>query len=307
MKRILTLAMAILMLLTLTACNVSDHTIEISASEYLEEAKSKMTEHCPTEYTEDRLEVLYGALTKVKYYSKTCERERKVNILLPAGYTEDKEYPVLYVLHGYWGNEDSMCSPTDETLTTVEIVGNLIAEGEAEEMIVVFPYIFCSKELEYCTGMDATNNAAYDNFINELLNDLMPFIEDNYSIAKGRENTAITGFSMGGRESLYIGFSHPDKFGYIGAICPAPGVMELIPEDELVFESEEVTPYVLLITAGSNDTVVYNVPETYHYALQNNGVDHIWTYVNGGYHGGNCIRSNMYNFCRTIFKHRVEK
>lgn len=307
MKRILSLILAFLMLFLLTACNTGDHYIDISASEYLEEAKTKMTEHCPTEYTEDRLEVLYGALTKVRYYSDTCGRERNVNILLPAGYTTDKEYPVLYVLHGYWGNEDSMCNPDDETLTTVEIVGNLISEGEAEEMIVVFPYIFCSKELEYCTGMDATNNAAYDNFVNELLDDLMPFMEENYSIAKGRENTAITGFSMGGRESLYIGFSHPDKFGYVGAICPAPGVMELIPEEELVFESEELTPYVLLITAGSNDTVVYNVPESYHYALQNNGVDHIWTYVNGGYHGSNCIRSNMYNFCRTIFKHRIEK
>ncbi len=307
MKRLISLALAFIMVLSLTACNVSDHTIDITPAEYLEEAKTKMTEHCPDEYTKDRLEVLYGTLTKVKYYSDTCGRERKVNILLPAGYTEEKKYPVLYVLHGYWGNEDSMCSPTDETLTTVEIVGNLIAEGEAEEMIVVFPYIFCSKELEYCTGMDATNNAAYDNFINELYDDLMPFIEKTYSVAKGRENTAITGFSMGGRESLYIGFSNPEKFGYIGAICPAPGVTELIPEEELVFESEEVTPYVLLITAGSNDTVVYNVPETYHYALQNNGVDHIWTYVNGGYHGGNCIRSNMYNFCRTIFKHRTEK
>ncbi len=307
MKRILSALIVFIMVLSLTACNVSDHTIDITAAEYLEEAKTKMTEHCPTEYTEDRLEVLYGTLTKVKYYSDTCGRERKVNILLPSGYTEEKKYPVLYVLHGYWGNEDSMCSPTDETLTTVEIVGNLIAEGEAEEMIVVFPYIFCSKELEHCTGMDATNNAAYDNFINELYDDLMPFIEDTYSVAKGRENTAITGFSMGGRESLYIGFSNPEKFGYIGAICPAPGVTELIPEEELVFESEEVTPYVLLITAGSNDTVVYNVPETYHNALTKNGVDHIWTYVNGGYHGGNCIRSNMYNFCRTIFKHRTEK
>ena len=307
MKRILCALIVFIMVLSLTACNVSDHTIDIGPAEYLEEAKAKIVEHCPTEYTEDRLEVLYGTLTKVKYYSDTCGRERKVNILLPSGYTEDKKYPVLYVLHGYWGNEDSMCSPTDETLTTVEIVGNLIAEGEAEEMIVVFPYIFCSKELEYCTGMDATNNAAYDNFINELYDDLMPFIEDTYSVAKGRENTAITGFSMGGRESLYIGFSNPEKFGYIGAICPAPGVTELIPEEELVFESEEVTPYVLLITAGSNDTVVYNVPETYHYALKNNGVDHIWSYVEGGYHGGNCIRSNMYNFCRTIFKHRTEK
>lgn len=306
MKKLLAFVLALLALLSLTACAGSDHTIEITPAEYLEEAKAQIIEHCPDEYAKEKLEVLYGTLTKVKYYSETCERDRYVNILLPAGYSEDKKYPVLYALHGYWGSEDSLCCPTDANPASVEIIGNLIANGEAEEMIVVFPNIFCSKELEYVTGMDDKNNAAYDNFINELLNDLMPFIEENYSIAKGRENTAITGFSMGGRESLYIGFTHPDKFGYIGAVCPAPGVMELIPEDELVFESEEDLPYVLLITAGSNDTLIYNVPETYHYALQNNGVDHIWSYVIGGYHGDNSIRSNIFNFCRVIFKHRVE-
>ena len=281
------------------------HKISITPAQYLSEAKAISAEHCPDSATKRVDGVAYGSLTKVQYYSNTCGRVRNANIFLPADYSSDKKYPVLYVLHGYWGNEDSMCDPSDASLTTVEIISNLIASGEAEDMIVVFPYIFCSKELEHCTGMDGTNNAAYDNFINELFNDLMPYVENNYSIAKGRENTAITGFSMGGRESLYIGFSRPDVFGYIGAICPAPGVTELIPSYNLKFASQDVTPYVLLLTAGSNDTVVYSVPESYHNALNDNGVDHIWTYVNGGYHGGNCIRSNLYSFCRMIFKHRV--
>ena len=59
--------------------------------------------------------------------------------------------------------------------------------------------------MAWCTGMDLANCFAYDNFINDLTTDLMPFIEGSFSVAKGRENTAITGFSMGGRESLFIG------------------------------------------------------------------------------------------------------
>lgn len=66
--------------------------------------------------------------------------------------------------------------------------------------------------------------APYDNFINDLANDLMPFIEENYSVLTGRENQAIAGFSMGGREALYIGFTRPDLFGYVLAIAPAPGL-----------------------------------------------------------------------------------
>lgn len=79
---------------------------------------------------------------------------------------------------------------------------NLIADGEAEEMIVVLPYIYCSKDMPYCTGMDTTNTLNCDNFINDMMTDLIPFIEENFSVAKGRENTAVTGFSMGGREAL---------------------------------------------------------------------------------------------------------
>ena len=145
--------------------------------------------------------------------------------------------------------------------------------------------------------MDDANNAAYDNFINDLTVDLMPYIEKTYSVKTGRDNTAITGFSMGGRESLLIGMNRPDLFGYVGAMCPAPGVT-----GDFKWESDEEAPHLLFITAGSNDTVVYSNPETYHNNFTSNGVPHIWHYVNGGYHGDNSIHAHMYNFVRSIFK-----
>lgn len=149
--------------------------------------------------------------------------------------------------------------------------------------------------------MDDANNAAYDNFINELTNDLMPYIESHYSVKTGKDNTAIMGFSMGGRESLYISMKRPDLFGYVGAVCPAPGVSPgLIAKSDFQYTDE--SPYLLLLTAGSNDTVVYSTPSGYNDILNSNGVPHIWHYVKGGYHGGNCIRAHMYNFVRAIFK-----
>ncbi len=101
---------------------------------------------------------------------------------------------MLYILHSFYVNEDWMARPVVNFST---IYGNLLADGEAEEMIIVLPYIFCDKKMPYCTGMDLKNCLAYDNFINDLIADLMPFIEGSYSVVKGRDNTTITGFFYG--------------------------------------------------------------------------------------------------------------
>ena len=50
--------------------------------------------------------VEYAEFQKYTYYSTTAERDTNVNVLLPVGYTEEKEYPVLYILHGFWDNEE---------------------------------------------------------------------------------------------------------------------------------------------------------------------------------------------------------
>ena len=56
--------------------------------------------------------------------------------------------------------------------------------------------------------MNLENSLAYDNFINDLEKDVMPFVEKTFFVSTGTENTAIAGFSMGGRETLYIGIQH---------------------------------------------------------------------------------------------------
>lgn len=276
-----------------------EEIILITPEEYMQDVRDNLEEYMPSLMTEEFFTSKYGTIEKVTYHSDTCNRKRNVNVLLPADYSEDKEYPVLYVLHGYWGNEDSL--PHDSSLKIKQIVGNLISQGEAEEMIVVFPYLYASATRDELDGFNAETNAAYDNFINDLINDLMPFIEDNYSVKTGRMNTAITGFSMGGRESIYIGLERPDLFGYVGAMCPAPGVnTDLMTEDEMVFGEEK--PYLFLITAGTNDGTVGGVPEAYHDIFTRNGVDHVWHYITGGDHGGMSIRPHMYTFVKSIFK-----
>lgn len=57
-----------------------------------------------------------------------------------------------------------------------------------------------------------------------------------------------------------------------------------------------------MMTAGSNDQTVWNGPVEYHNNAESAGTPHVWHYVNGGYHGDNCIRAHLYNFVRAIFK-----
>lgn len=276
--------------------------VRMSADELLAYAEENLVEHIPALSTEEFISTPYGEIEHISYKSSTLDRERWANVLLPPNYDETKKYPVLYALHGYWGDEYSLLDQGDASIKIRVILGNAIKDGDASEMIVVFPDIFCHATKEDCDGMNDENNKAYDNFINELINDLMPYIESHYSVATGRDNTAITGFSMGGRESLYIGFSHPELFGYIGAVCPAPGVTtDCIKPEEMVFEEGE-EPYLVFLSAGSNDTVVYTTPQGYHDQMTTNGVPHVWHYVNSGEHGGSTIRPHFWHFLRFIFK-----
>ncbi|MEE1397844.1 glycosyl hydrolase family 98 C-terminal domain-containing protein [Ruminococcus sp.] len=96
------------------------------------------------------------------------------------------------------------------------------------------------------------------------------------------------------------GFSRPDLFGYVGAMCPAPGLTtDLIPADQLKFNG--VSPYLLFVSAGSNDQIVWSSPKDYHDTMTQNGTRHIWHTVTGGDHGGKTIRPHMYNYIRAIF------
>ena len=270
---------------------------------YMEGLKDKISELAPEDILAEREGVEYPTFEKYTYYSNTAERDTPVNVLLPKDYSEDKEYPVLYVLHGYYDNEDWM---TRDNVHFSTMLTNLVADGEAEEMIVVCPYIFCSKELAWCTGMDTENTLAYDNFINDMMTDLMPFIEENFSVGKGRENTAITGFSMGARKSLYIGFTYPDKFGYIGSACTAPGVVNgtgypyNLEKDQFCFG--DTKPYLLLLSASLNDGMVGNNPMTYHDMLTNNGTEHLWHTMTNTGHDASSVKPHLYNFLKFIFK-----
>lgn len=201
--------------------------------------------------------------------------ERRAMVVLPIGYKKTKKYPVVYGLHGFNGAEVSLAGNGTSVGDGAQyITWNACGEKRAQDVILVCPNVNANE-----SGQQDV--AAYDNFINDLINCLMPAIEANYSVLTGRENTAIWGFSMGGRETLQIGLSRPDLFGYIGAFCPAPGV----PDELFKLPEEYKDNTLILIAKGANDSLVGDVPITYHNALTKANVPHLY-YETMGFGGG---------------------
>lgn len=233
--------------------------------------------------------------TKHVYYSNVCERMRYINVTLPKGYTKDKKYPVLYFLHGYWETQDSWIETDAE-------VQKLIDTGAAEDMIIVHPFIYCHKTRSNCVDFsNREDHIAYNTIVEEIPQAIMPWLKEHYSIKEGRENTAVIGFSMGGRESLACGILNQDLFGWVGAICPAPGLLDdQIPSADAVFK-KETTPAYLMIMAGNNDTVVYDNPKTYNEHFKNKGFTVDFETVSSG-HGNPAVTLGMKKFAQKIFK-----
>lgn len=289
-----------------TANVKTENNLEVTITENVEGDDEEMnTWKTPIGFDEKKSGVEYGTLNGVTYKSITTGSVRKCYVITPPGYDTAKKYPVLYLLHGIGGTDSEWLEGNP-----VEVIGNLIAKGEATDMIVVMPNVRASADDSVPKDILSQQNIdAFDNFINDLKNDLMPFIKKNYSISTEWKDTAIAGLSMGGRESLYIGFSMLDTFAYIGAFSPAPGLLPdsslnyhgQLKEEDLTIPSGNNTPKLVLICNGNNDSIVGTVATAYHEALEKNGVVHKWYTIDGD-HNFVVWKNGLYNFVKRIFK-----
>ena len=261
----------------------------------------------PSDYRALQDNVTYGEMKTLTYYSTTTEKDRKLAVVLPPNYTTEKQYPVCYLLHGLGQDHTDWLNANARI-----IIGNMFAAGTAREMILVLPN--CRARANDAANpsdvFSLSNYQAFDNFINDLRDNVMPFIKENFSIKEGRENTAIAGFSMGGRTALYIGLSMQETFGYTGGFCPAPGLFAysangvkedgLFTQETFKLNDEYADNTLVMIVAGKSDTMVGGYPASYHNALEANGSKHIW-YRKAGGHDLNVMDNSLYNFAKLIF------
>jgi enterochelin esterase-like enzyme len=138
-------------------------------------------------------------------------------------------------------------------------------------------------------------------FTNDLIKDIIPYIESHYSVYTDREHRAITGLSMGGGQALNIGLTNLDKFAWVGGFSSAPNTSSV---DQLVPDPEATTKQLKLlwIGCGDRDTVVGQIPYNFHVGLEQKKVPHVWHVDDGGGHDFNVWKNNLYLFAQRIFK-----
>src|SRR5919201_5614153 len=201
-----------------------------------------------------------GKLETVEYDSKTVGVTRKARVYTPPGYTKDKTYPVLYLLHGIGGDEGEWPRGGAPDV----ILDNLYADKKAVPMIVVMPNGRAATDV---TARDPIpkQGPAFAAFEKDLLTDLIPFIEKNYSVKTDRESRAVAGLSMGGGQSLNLGLNNLDTFAWVGGVSSAPKTKP--PADLIKDHAEAAKKLRLLYIACGDKDGLMRVSEGVHKML----------------------------------------
>ncbi len=258
----------------------------------------------PAEFNVKRENIATGKLTTVPYDSKSLGTRRNIYVFTPAGYSPDRKYPVLYLLHGLGGDYNEWLRYGAE-----QILNNLVADGKIQPMIVVFTNGDASVTVENQAqhtngpGRGGLGGPGGDNwgapFENDLLKDIIPFVESHYPVIADREHRALAGLSMGGGQSLNIGLSHLDLFAWIAGMSPAPNTKtpaQLVP-DPAVLKGEIK---LLWLSCGNRDGLI-RISRGVHDYLKEKGVPHVWN-VDSHAHDGPEFASNLYLFAPFLFK-----
>ena len=250
----------------------------------------------PAGFDTQRDSIDHGQLDTLIYSSKTVDTLRRVLIYTPPGYSKKKKYPVFYLLHGIGGDEKEWLRGGNPQI----ILDNLYAQSKIAPMIVVMPNGRAMKN-DRAEGniMAADKVQAFANFEKDLLNDLIPFVEKNYSVYTDREHRAIAGLSMGGGQSLNFGLGNLDKFSWIGGFSSAPNTkspQELVPDAAAAREKIKL----LFISCGASDGLISFSKRTHDY-LQQINVPHIY-FIEPGVHDFKVWKNGLYMFSQLIFK-----
>jgi enterochelin esterase-like enzyme len=229
-----------------------------------------------------------------------------MHVYTPPGYDDnDDRYPVLYLLHG-GGDEDSGWSTIGRAGF---ILDNLLAAEKAEPMLIVMPNGSLPRpEVRIDpAGTTAPNLAQLQNqFTNELLNDIVPFVEKSFRVKADPAHRALAGLSMGGGQTLRVLTAHPDKFAHV-AIWSAGlfgGNAEQWKEqnEEFLAAADKVNDSIKLleIVVGDRDFAL-NGSRALSELFKEHGIEHE-LHITGGGHTWINWRQYLRDLCQNLFR-----
>lgn len=273
----------------------------------------------PTKYSTRRIDYC-GTIETITYetfdYSGDNSKiQKSAFVYLPYGYDKTKKYNVLYLMHGIGGNEREWGMVSNNS-TVKTIMDNMIYFGDIEPFIVVTPNGRSSKDY---ANTNSDHNSFY-KFGLELRNDLIPYMEANYStyadynkdgydMTVTRDHRAMAGLSMGAMQTINIGLCESlDIISYFGAFsaCPTTYTSSKITDCIKQFEDYDINYFYNI--CGTADGIAYTHATN---AVKNigtltdklkDGENLMWQEIPGGNHDFNVWYLGFYNFAQQAFK-----
>jgi enterochelin esterase-like enzyme len=238
-----------------------------------------------------------GRIEELGYTSGVTGTQRQALVYLPHGYSAERRYPVLYLLHGIGGNQHEWNGYVHANV----VLDKLIASGKALPIIVVMPN---GRALPDDSSpppervFTPQNAEGFAKFERDLLEFLIPAVEARYAVAADRRQRALAGLSMGGGQALNFGLAHLDRFAWVGGFSSAPNTR---PDAELLPDPAAVKRELLLLylSCGNKDGLI-NVSQRVHRALMAQGVPHVW-HVDEFGHDRESWAENLLHFAQRLF------
>lgn len=252
----------------------------------------------PAGFDDERPGIARGDVVEFSYASAVTGTRRKARVYLPPGYSGKQRYPVLYLLHGIGGNQDEWRGYVRANV----ILDNLMADGAVVPMIVVMPNGRALAD----DGVPPAERtftpqhiAGFAQFERDLLESLIPAIDDAYSTMAECGKRAIAGLSMGGGQALNFGLGHLDTFAWVGGFSSAPNTRagaELLPDPAAAARRLQL----LYLSCGKKDGLI-GASQGLHRYLRQHGVKHVW-HVDEFAHVRESWAENLYHFSKLLFR-----
>ena len=160
-----------------------------------------------------------------RFASRFLKNHRDLIVYLPPGYDAQprRHFPLLYLQDGQNLFEGATSFIPGMDWHVGQTADACIAEGRVEPLIIAGVYNAGKQRLgEYTpTRAPRLGGGRANRYAKFLLEEVRPFLEANYRVLEGVENTGIGGSSLGGLVSLYLGLRQPNIFGKIAALSPS--------------------------------------------------------------------------------------
>lgn len=208
-----------------------------------------------------------------EYYPSSEGTTGSLVIYTPPGYDKNpsKKYPVYYLISGTTDTEETFFKVGHANL----ILDNLIAQGKANPMIIVMPNGNVAAQIAAQKGglkpADPVGRESVEavmrskQFEDDLIKNIIPYVEKSYRVLGNSANRAIGGFSRGGGQTLRAAFGNMEEFGYVCAYSSYLTPTEIETSYKYLVDNPERTNKMfklLWVSVGNEDflykeTVVY--------------------------------------------------